>query len=140
MGANNITQTLELAVQAYLVSKGIDTLINVGLTKSEDAPQIIKVVCQDATNEEPYDGNWQCRLRVEVESNCDDYTEAEHKDAAAEVYESFFSATVADDLSAAYASFAAQEVIPTKQGYMLQDRKWVSYLEVDVNCCGSDLT
>lgn len=151
---NNITQTVQKAIKAYLVAQafawdyaevdppveGLEPPVYTSiLGETATAPNIL-VKCQRAHCEVTTEGSWKARARVEIRENADDVTEDEHFEHAGEVFSVFATATIADDLSAALADFTAFLVVRVEQGWNVDGRLWVSYLDLEIDCCGSDIS
>lgn len=150
MGKNNITNKVEDAAKAYLQGVGLELIdtdhIHAGLSADDIATPYVACVCQSAECEEIFDGNWSANLELQVVSNADSFTAAQHKELAAEVFSWWFidKGDLRDNLSASLDNFTAHFVIPRTQSYDLRDtergRFWESRLSLVVKCCGSDIT
>jgi hypothetical protein len=142
---NPICDRLEEACQAFYnarIDAGDLTLTPAGNVRIGFAPETltgnyILFVSESAEAEEVFDGNWSAILRMEVVSGADGFTEVQHRQRFGEALSWFMTATMADDLSAAGTDFTAMFVIPKRQGKRIEGRKWISFQEFIIKCCGS---
>jgi len=145
MSANNITQLCQKAAKAYLDSEELSFI-------TDEESQIVTDIygegimlpciicqCQNAQAEVPYEGNWSATLRIELRENCDDTGQDEHHANAGELFEKFM-VSVADGrlaMSNESLGFTCQQLLPTQQGWEVNDGSWVSFIVLQVECCGS---
>lgn len=144
MSANNITQLCQVAARNFLRNEGLSFIADVaasirsGITSEDIGLPVVVCQCLRAQAAVPFEGNWSAALRIEVRSNADDDPDgAKHHENAGELFAKFMTATAAVDMSG-LAGFTAQFVLPVEQGWDLNDRSWVSFLSLQVECCGSD--
>lgn len=145
---NNITQSVQRAIHAYLfdVEQTVLDFLPLGriytslLSETALVPNVL-IKCQQATCTNSQDGNWQARARIELREAKDDTTEETHFDDAGKLFSLFATTTVAEDISGlAVDPFTAQQVTRLQQGWMIDGRLWVSYLEIELECCTSDFS
>lgn len=145
--ANNITQLAQLACASYVQAQTLSFLtasaIRAGLDGSDQVRPLAILHCFHAKPDvDIFDGNWDCDLLVELRSNADDTTEAEHHAHAGELFALFLAdpRDVADLISAAYPNFQTQLVVPTDQTFELKERSWISAMAFTLKgSCGRDL-
>ena len=144
---NNVTQSVQRALHAYLYTN-MDTL-----TFLEDPVQIytsllgqtavvpnILLKCQRAPCTNSTEGMWKPRATIELREAHDDTTEEEHFDHAGILFGLFATATVAADISESSPDpFTAFQLTRIEQGWRIDGRLWVSYLDLDLDCCTSDI-
>jgi len=145
MSANNITQLCQKAAKAFLDAEDLsfitdeESQIVTGI--ASDDVQLPMVVCQcsQATAAIPYEGNWSALLRVEIRSNADDTAQDEHHEWAGEVFAKFMGgiSETRQLLSNQTLGFTCQQLLPSRQGWEINDNSWVSYIELQVECCGT---
>lgn len=148
----NITQQAQKAFCAYLKGLTLDAIESSSIyrgienstkSESEDPPEsrvlpCVIIECNRATESLQDSGNWTARVRVVCRSNADDTTEDEHHDFASEIFSNVFHAEIKTDLNS-QDDFTVLQVRADEQGYDLEDRSWVSYMIMAVECCASDL-
>jgi hypothetical protein len=150
---NNICYLLQKAAAAFLKGTDPDPAISTisfldqahlfqGLSASNVSNP--RVVCQalKATADTQFEGNWLVNLRIYLYDNADDMAagaEDSFHEHAGEVFSKFMTDTIAADLSAALTDFTAQFVLPTEQGWGVHERTWFAYLDLSINCAGSDI-
>lgn len=145
MPANNITQLCQQAAKALLDAHDLSfitdetTQIVTGIAAEDIALPMVICQCTQADAAVPYEGNWSAHLRIEVRSNCDDTTQDEHHENAGEVFAVFMGGIqeTREALSNSTLGFTAQQVLPVRQGWEINDSSWVSYLELTVECAGT---
>lgn len=125
-----------LGTQSISFDPGIYTSI---LDDSAENPAVL-VRCKRAQGRVTTEGNWVAHARVEVRENADDTDADDHHDHAGELFSLFRTDTIADDLSAALSEFTCFQVVVIEQGWDTDGRLWVSYLDLDLECCGSDIS
>lgn len=152
--ANAICHKLQKAaaamVQARIVANGLEADIpteNVfgGIGGTAIASKRVVCLCQNATSEEIYDGNWAADLDVEVTAPASDMAEDEFHAFAGQVFAFFMQApaTVIERLSNSSIAFTAQAVYPRSQSWELtadddgQNASWTSRMRFQVHCSGS---
>lgn len=153
MSSNSITHKVQLAARNFLRNEGLSFVADVresirsGIVGADVSLPLIVCQCARATAEATNEGNWSCSLRIEVRTNADgedgeggEDLQQSHHDRAGEVFGKFMTATAKTDLSDALQDFTAQFVIAEEQGWDLNDRSWVSFLVLRVECCGSDFS
>lgn len=143
--ANNITQLCQQAAKVYLDSEELsfvadnETQIVTGIFSDDLTLTTVVCQCQNADAAVPYEGNWSATLRIELRNNADDVTADEHHAMAGELF-SKFMVSVADgrlNLSNQTLGFTCQQLLPTQQGWEINDGSWVSFLLLQVECCGT---
>ena len=145
MSANNITQLCQKAVKSYLDSEDLsfitdeESQIMAGIASTELMLPAVIIQCQRASASVAFEGNWSATLRVELRSNADDTTQDQHHDNAGELFGKFMisqsDARLA--LSSSTLGFTCQQLLPQDQGWDINDDSWVSFLVLQVDCCGS---
>jgi hypothetical protein len=149
----NITQQAQKAYCAFLKTLTLDSvpssqiyrgIENSTKSESEDEPErrllpCVIVECKRASESLQDSGNWTASVRIMCRSNADDTTEDEHHEFASEIFSNVFYADSKTDLNS-QDDFTVLQVRAQEQGYDLEDRSWVSYMEMAVECCASDLT
>lgn len=141
--ANNVTQQVQRALHSYLIGVGlsfvdIDKIYTSLLRETATVPNVL-IKCQRATCTVSTEGNWKARARIELRESHDDSTETQHFANAGELFGHFFTETIAEDLSNALDDWTAQYVLKAEQGWQIDGRLWVSYLEIEIDCCTSDI-
>lgn len=140
---NNVTQQVQRALHAYLVEEGLTFVdafqIYTSLLRETATVPNVLIKCQRAICTVSDEGSWRARARIELRESHDDSTETEHFDHAGELFGQFFTETIADDLSQALGDWTAFQVTKVEQGWQIDGRLWVSYLEIDIDCCTSDI-
>lgn len=144
--ANNITRLVEIAARDYLRTciSGIDSASIYGGFDDDRLIATPRVVCtcNQADAEGPADeGVWACRLEIRAISNADDRTEDEHHLFAGEVFSQLMvgRADTAARITAALLDFDCQDILAISQRKSLEERRWVSILEMKLVCSGSTL-
>ena len=147
MSANNITQKCQLAARNFLRTDGLSFItdanasIRSGIVADDIALPVVICQCTRAVGSVAFEGNWAATLRIELRSNADDDEEEDgetHHENAGELFAKFMTDTAAQDLTNGLPGFTAQFVVPEEQGWDLNDRSWVSWLILRVECAGSD--
>lgn len=152
---NNITQQLERATAAFLrnaanadpaeLTNFIAAEIFEGITIAPLKLKRVVCHCARAVADTQFEGNWNGTLRIEIHSDVDEAKanggSEDHHQRAGEIFSKFMTATLPADLSNALADFTVQIATPTEQGWGIdvEARAWFSYLQIEVNCCGSDI-
>jgi len=145
MSASNITQLVELAAANFVKLQELSFLtdeesqIGTGISPDETLLPQVTCSCQRAIAAVPFEGNWSATLRVELQSNASDTSLTDHHANAGELFSRFMSSTLNQDLTNALDGFTAQFVLPTEQGWEPKDDSWISFLILQVECCGSDI-
>jgi hypothetical protein len=145
MSANNITQLCQKAAKAFLDSEDLsfitdeETQIVTGIASGDMGLPMVICQCQQAQAAEAYEGNWSATLRIELRSNCNDTDQDDHHANAGELFGKFMTsvATGRAFMSNEDLGFTAQQVLPVQQGWEVNDESWVSYLILQVECCGT---
>lgn len=144
---NNVTQSAQRALQAYVQSAALTFLTDPSAqvyTSLLDATAIVPNVlikCKRALCTVSTEGSWKARATIELREAHDDTAAEDHFDHAGELFALFATTTVADDISgAAPDPFTAFQVTRVEQGWTVDGRLWVSYLEVDLDCCTSAIS
>jgi hypothetical protein len=145
MSANNITQLCQKAAKAFLDSEDLtfitdeESQIVTGIAPDGLMLPNVTCQCQNAQSAVPYEGNWSATLRIELRSNCNDTPQDDHHEWAGELFGKFMTtvATMRTNLSSEALGFTAQSVVPMQQGWEINDGSWVSFLILQVECCGS---
>lgn len=141
--ANNITSLVQQSLVFYVTTANLAIIpagqIYPGLNTPSVVVPAVLCKCQRAicTNDE--EGNWKARARIEFRESHDASGEQIHHERAGAVFALFATATLADDLSAARNGFTCQYKKRIEQGWFVDGRLWVSYLELDLDCCSSDI-
>lgn len=150
---NYICRKVERAGQAYLRSQAggfpptiqdvpVENIVP-GTTKLERRLPAIFVECPGAVASEdvPFTGNWLATARVTIRSQADDDDDDgdHHGERAGQVFNLFFTPTVIRDLSDSLGDFTAFSIVPRAQGWGVVDRSWESWMELEIECCGSDV-
>ncbi len=145
MSANNITQLCQQAAKAFLDAEDLsfiqdeESQIVTGIASAEI--QLTQVICQCASAQAavPWEGNWSALLRIEIRNNCNDISQDLHHEQAGELFGKFMT-SIEDgrtNLSNEDLGFTCQQLLPSRQGWEINDNSWVSFLELQVECCGS---
>ena len=152
--ANNITQTVQKAFKAYVLSEALpmlaaqDASANVFtsiLAETAPTPNVL-IKCAKAMRTD--NGNWRCQVDVEYRENADVEDGEDpaariesHHERAGELFSVFMTSTIAADLSNALANFTCFLVAETKgeQGWRTDGRLWISYLQLECEVCGTDI-
>lgn len=143
--ANNITRLAELAARDYLrtcISGIASEFIYGGFDDDQLATPRVVCTCNQADAEGPADeGVWACRMEIRAISNADDRTEDEHHVFAGEIFSQFMvgRTSTADRITAALSDFDCQDVLAIGQRKSLEERRWISILEIKMVCAGSVL-
>lgn len=146
--ANHICRLCELGCQAYARSIAYSVIENAKILcgfDDEDTMPTPRVVL-NCDNAEP-DGHaddavWAVTLEIQCVSNCDDRSKAEHHEFAGEIFSQFMIGryVVPDAITnaalAAGVNLFVQDILPTGQLTVIQERKWISSLVMRVVCCG----
>lgn len=145
MSANNITQLCQKAVKAYLDNEDLsfitdeESQIMAGIASTDLMLPAVIIQCQRASASVAYEGNWQATLRIELRSNANDTPQDEHHSNSGELFGKFMISQ-ADGriaLSNEDLGFTCQQLTPQDQGWDLNDDSWVSFMVLQVECCGS---
>jgi hypothetical protein len=150
---NNITFLTQRAIAEYLRKFGLsfyavdedtgDNNVYESLLKVKAVVPNVLVKCPSAQCKVSTDGTWLARCRVELRENADDTEAEDHFEHAGELFSAFATATLDDDVNAAVGSetyeYSAQQIVRLEQGWSVDGRLWVSYLELAIDCCGSRL-
>lgn len=107
--------------------------------RSNPLPNIL-VVCQRATQDHVFEGNWKAFATIEIASQVDDSTPTQCRARTGAAIAAFMTATIADDISAAILGYAAQQVIVREQSWDIRGRRWIGFLNLELACCGTDST
>jgi len=145
MSANNITQLCQKAAKAFLDSEDLsfitdeESQIVTGIASDDISMPTVICQCAQAQAAVPYEGNWSATLRIELRSNADDTSQDEHHERAGELFGKFMVGIPEGRqfLSNQTLGFTAQQVLPVRQGWEINDGSWVSYIELQIECCGS---
>lgn len=141
--ANNITFLAQQAVANYVRGQGISFNPNVYtslLTETAVNPCIL-VKCSKATCEDTQQGSWKARVRLELRENKDDTTDQDFHLMAGEAFSIFMVPTI--ELCTALSSnsdFTVFHMVALETGWDIDGRLWVGYFEMDLDCCGSDIS
>lgn len=146
---NNITQLTQLALRDYIRAQALsfiaaadtDTSIVAGISAATEIRPLIVVLSKNAeTGADVFDGNWAASVEVVLRSNADDTSEDDHHAHAGELFSIFLAdpLTVADAISAAYADYQCEFIVPKAQGWDIEERSWVSFMRFTVNGFGHD--
>lgn len=144
MSANNITYLCQKAARNFYAGQSFswvtdpDSQIVTGISSGEVALPNLVCQCKNADAAVPWEGNWSATLRITVRSNCDDSTADEHHERSGDVFGMLMTDTAKGDLSDALEGFSAQQVLPISQGWDVDEDTWVSWIEFQVECFGSD--
>jgi hypothetical protein len=140
---NNICYLLQKAARLFLTTETLSFVDGPHIFQGLSALTVSnpRVVCQciKAIADTQFEGNWLGTLRIYLYANADDTAEDTFHAYAGELFAKFMTGTAETNLSAALDNFTAQFVLPLEQGWGIQDRTWFSYLDLQVNCCGSDI-
>jgi hypothetical protein len=137
-------------IQARIAANGLEADIppeNVrgGISREALTPMRVVCLCQNATAQEPWDGNWAADLEIEVTAPFADYEEDDFHALAGQVF-AFFNQSREDTrerLSNADIKFTAFDVAPRGQTWVLEqddegkNSSWTSRARFEVQCCGS---
>lgn len=152
--ANAITHKAQKAAAAMIIARitanGLEADIptaNVqsGISRQPLTAMRVVCLCQSATAQEPWDGNWAADLEIEVTAPYVDYEEDAFHALAGQVFAFFNQSreTVRERLSNADIKFTAFDVFPRSQGWQLEqdetgaNSSWTSRMKFEVQCCGS---
>lgn len=140
---NNITQAAQKAVQAYIRGVGLsyldDAQVYTSILDDNAANPSVLCRCKRAQGRVTTEGNWVAHVRVELRENADDVEAEDHFDRAGELFALFRTDTLATDLSAALADWTAFQIVVNEQGWDSDGRLWVSYLDMEIECCGTTI-
>lgn len=150
----NINQQVQLALQSWLQSQAIgdiaDEQVYCGIENTaaltDEATETVRVIpcvicrCENSRIENYGTGNWTASARVEVHVSADDYTDAQNQTFANTVWDVLITDSIAADLTSALADFTAFVVRIESHGYSIEERTWVNYLEMEIDCCASDIS
>ena len=111
------------------------------LNKDERTRPCIIVQATSATPTEghPFGGTWNVSVSVQIRSDSDKSTAAEHEARCDTVFDLLLDTTIAASLSAELDNFTAFLVVPESQSFGVDDPDWVSVITLSVECCGSDI-
>ena len=145
MSANNITQLCQKTAKAYLDTRDLsfitdsESQIVTGIASSDISLSSVVVQCQRASASVAFEGNWSASLRVELHSNASDTTQDQHHEDAGELFSAFMisQADARTAMSSEDIGFTCQQLLPVDQGWEVDGDCWVSYLVLQVECCGS---
>ena len=157
MTSNLISEKVEQAIASWLrnqvssdddipveqIVEGLSHGFNAGdiLSKAVSLPlPAVVIICDGGDHQAPFSGNWLCHPEVEVRTNADKTTLAEHMAIAAVIFNRLTTDTIKADLSDALDDFTAHIVIMKRQEHAPQGRKWVSKFQMEIECCGSDIS
>jgi hypothetical protein len=147
---NNIAQLVQKALQAYLRTQALsfiesnEQIYTSILDRSAITPNVL-CKCSKARCVNTQEGNWKAFVEMELRENADpesdDSTPADdHHEHAGELFSKFATGTVETDLSAALDNFSCFQFIRQEQGWRVDGRLWVSYLTLELDVCGSDIS
>lgn len=142
---NCICEYVEEACKAFFdarIDAGDLTLTAAGQVRTAFSPVALTgnhiiFIADEANSEEVFDGNWTLRLRMEVVSNADGFTQLEHRERFGEAVSWFMTATIKADLMAAHTSLSVHFIMPRRQSKRIEGRQWTSIQEFDVKCAGT---
>jgi hypothetical protein len=81
---------------------------------------------------EPDQGVYRVNARIEVWSNADDTATADHNTRAGEIFDAFTQTGVNAGISAQATDFTLQFMRRMSGGYRIEDRAWVSFLNLEM--------
>ena len=140
---NNITSLVQQSLLFYVTTANLPFIpagqVYPGLNTLSAVVPAVVCKCQDAVCTNDEEGTWKAHARIEYRENHDDSGEELHHERAGAVFALFSTATLAEDLSNARNGFTCHYKKRTKQGWYVDGRLWVSYLELDLDCCSSDI-
>ena len=143
---NNVTQSVQRAIQAYVQNAALPFLEDPAaqvytslLDQTAIVPNVLiksqRAICTVST-----EGSWRPRATIELRESRDDTAAEDHFDHAGAVFALFFTETAAADITdAAPDPFTAFQIVKVEQGWRVDGRLWVSYLDIDLDCCTSDI-
>ncbi len=143
---NNITQKVQLAISNWLKGQDIGNIpqenIFKGIERSERKLPCIVAECQTADHSAPYSGSWRAHGMIKIRSRAEDQiNEDAHLERAGNVLNLFMTTTIITDLTGALDDFTCFQFVVTKQSYIIADgQSWVSFIEFEMECCGSRIT
>jgi hypothetical protein len=131
------------AVKAHLATLTLADIpagnIHAGLSGEKRSLPHVGVYCLDASPIEPFSGDWSASCTIQVRSDPDDSSEANHHDRCEAVFNAILDTTFAASITAALADFTAHQMVPAAQRFGAQDDHWVSEVDVSIKCCGSTI-
>ena len=145
----NIPQLVQNALATFLktqnlgdipvaqVYRGIQHEIDDQVEKQILAPCII-CNCQESEFIANYSGNQTAKATISVVSNADDTSHDDHQQRVTIVWNLLLTDTIAADLSNAISDFTASLVVPKEQGWEIAGRRWISHLNLAINCAPFD--
>lgn len=155
---NNITQKFEEAIVAWLkdplvdtgdvakasifagLSRGVNSADEVELREESNPLPNVVVRALGFRQEPSYSGSWLGQVEVRVHSDGDQSREAVHQERAGKIFNLFLDLELPAKLSAALSDFTCEKAAVHEQGYAFEGRRWASFLMVEVEGCGSEVS
>jgi hypothetical protein len=146
---NCICEYVEEACKTFFdgkITAGDITLTAAGQVRTAFCPDALTgnhiiFTAEEANPEEIFDGNWTLRLRMEVVSDADGFTQVQHRERFGEAVSWFMTDpktdAIWDKLNAAHASLTIQYLMPRRQSKRIDGRKWISIQEFELKCAGT---
>lgn len=142
---NNITQLTQLALRDYIRGQPLSFVTSASIVagisaQTEVRPLIVTLAKSAETGTDVFDGNWAVSSDVILRENADDTTEDDHHAHAGELFSVFLGEprATADLISAAYAEYQCEFLVPKSQGWDIEARSWVSFMRFIVYGFGRD--
>jgi hypothetical protein len=135
-------QSLPEDLPAANIYKGIDNPVeedNITIRETRNLPCVI-CECDRAEIKEYRTGNYTAFARVVVKASADDFTDNEFSELCDGVTVFIETTSIAADLSGALEDYTAHVVRIKGQGYRIVGRTWEHYLDLEVDCCGADIS
>ena len=140
-GTFNLTFKVQDAIQSVVESVGLSGVaVNTGTDEADLAVPYVICSCNGSSGEMvPFSGNFKMNAAVKIVSSADDSTRAEHDARMYSVYDALIADGIAATLTAAVTDFHVFNVAFVRISEDVEDRKFISMLEMEVVCCGTDL-
>ena len=139
---NNVFQATQRALQAYLRAQQLTFLPPDGsriytsiLNETAIVPAVL-AKCARGRCKVKTDGTWLALARVELREAKDSTSEDDHFERAGELYGCFFTGQELEDINAtAPDQYSVQYLNVTDAGWLVEGRLWVSFIDLELDCC-----
>jgi hypothetical protein len=135
----DLQQKLEAAAKAVIEAAQSDVTVFTGVSADEKVTPRVTVTAQSGNETPQGSGNFTMHLMIEVRSNADDKGVDEHRAYCRTVLGEMSREDIADLLSQSEDDFHAFGFTNRSCGESVDDRGWVTVLEMDVYCAGVSL-
>ncbi len=140
LSAQVFAQTDEdgIALDSNRIIKGFQRSATIDEEIKMPLPCAIASCLTASVEADPFSGNWQADLTLELRTKVFDTSSAKHQAMAEELFAFLFESTIAASLSD-LSGFTAFLVVPVQQSRAVENNCWISRGRFNVRCCGSDI-